>query len=132
MHAEIIYNRAIKVARELEQCIYTNTFTYNTENHESNPEHFSESVEIPFEGIDIIIDESKEMSTMNDKDLMAENTETLVFKSQMPDDLLTRYPADDPAGKWNLADLFIVKFLASLTMKNLQLVYDVDNSLCLQ
>ncbi|CAG8762788.1 9475_t:CDS:2, partial [Acaulospora morrowiae] len=146
-----VQRNRLQVARELEQRIYANTITYNAENHESNPECFSESIEIPSEEIDIIINESEEMTTVNDsneygsvtntdvnnewravlndwsEDLMAENTETLAFESQTPDDLLTRHPADDPAGKWNLADLFIVEFPAPSAMKNLQSVYDVDN-----
>ena len=57
--------------------------------------------------------------------LIAENTETLAFESQTPDDLLTRldYPADDPAGKWNLADLFIVEFPEPSAMQNLRSSY---------
>jgi len=72
-------------------------------------------------------------AVLNDwsEDLIAENTETLAFESQTPDDLLTHHPADDPAGKWNLANLFTVEFPAPSAMKNLQSVYDVDNSQCL-
>ncbi|CAG8617700.1 1416_t:CDS:2, partial [Paraglomus brasilianum] len=62
--AEITYNHAIKVARELER-IHANTITCNAENHESNPERFPESVEIPSEGIDVIIDESEGIIVRN-------------------------------------------------------------------
>ncbi|CAG8652254.1 6544_t:CDS:2 [Acaulospora morrowiae] len=64
---------------------------------------FSESVEIPSEEIDIIIDESEEITIMNNsneyEDFMAENTKTLAFESQTPDDLLMYHPADNPAEK---------------------------------
>ena len=118
MRAEITYDRAIKVARELEQPIHANTITYNAKNRESNPERFPESVEILSEEVDIIVDErtvddnteySSDTNTdvdnewravLNDwsEDLIAENTETLAFESRTADDLLTRldHPADEP------------------------------------
>ncbi|CAG8447796.1 17846_t:CDS:2 [Acaulospora morrowiae] len=57
MHAEITYNRAVKIARELEEHICASTITYNIENHEFHSKHIPKSVETE---VEVIINEDEE------------------------------------------------------------------------
>ncbi|CAG8456079.1 11347_t:CDS:2 [Acaulospora morrowiae] len=145
MRAKITYNRAVKIARELEERIRASTITYNTENHEFHSKHIPKSVETE---VEVIINEDEETIvnySEDNEDSLSTNTnvddEWRSVLNNWSEDLIIEnietsnetfmnlnHPADDPVEKWYLTDLFIAEFPAPSAIGNLRSIYGISEN----